>query len=135
MNTVQQVKGPVQFFGRRRTEPIFNFSLRRTALQFLSGGLLLRPRQTEGVPSVSWRGAGRDPQAARGSSQDSLPKGHDILPLLATHPFNSWSRLAARCAAQIWHPHCSRGTAFLTIERESSERLFNSSAGGSLAKR
>jgi hypothetical protein len=31
------------------------------------------------VPSVSGRGAVRDPQEARGSSQDLPPKGHDFL--------------------------------------------------------
>jgi hypothetical protein len=28
------------------------------------------------IPSVSGRGAGRDPQEARGSRQDSSPQGH-----------------------------------------------------------
>jgi len=31
------------------------------------------------VSSVSGRGAGRDPQEARGSSQDQLPKGHNLI--------------------------------------------------------
>jgi len=45
-------------------------------------------QQKNGVPSVSGRGTGRDPQEAHGLSQGSLPKGHIGFKTVTSPPLN-----------------------------------------------
>src|SRR5215510_29622 len=60
--------------------------------------------KVHGIPSVSGRGAVRDPQEARGSSQDLPPKGHDRRRCRGGHSsyrFDTWLVEIARLRRSV----------------------------------